>query len=170
MPSISLRVRPSVGRLGASILAAIGLKDWVADTIDDYVAKAVAAPGHRVARHLRANLRQKMQASPLCDAGGLAHVLEDVYITLWKSYCERESKIASLQASAGEAYTQATQNAPSSSFAAAELAPRAEILRTWAQPCGLAAKGPGSRSRVSRCHRPCSRLRNGPPQPGQSSQ
>ncbi len=142
VPSISLRVRPSVGRFGASILAAIGLEDWAADTIDDYVANAVArAKDIDALAILRAGLRQRMQASPLCDARGLAHVLEDAYITLWKSYCERESKIASLQASAGEAYTSGNAKRAAELFrAASEIAPRAEILTNLGASLRLAGK------------------------------
>ena len=88
VPVVSLADRPSVGRFGKSILHAADLDDWVADTIDDYVAKAIAAAQDLAAlAELRAGLRTSMQASPLGDGPGLAHNLEQVYRGLWRRWC-----------------------------------------------------------------------------------
>ena len=39
VPVVSLAGRPSVGRFGAMILHAVGMDDWVASDVDDYVAR-----------------------------------------------------------------------------------------------------------------------------------
>ena len=43
VPVVTLAGRPTVGRFGAAILHAAGLDDWVTDTQDAYVARAVTA-------------------------------------------------------------------------------------------------------------------------------
>ncbi|WP_407049590.1 tetratricopeptide repeat protein [Methyloraptor flagellatus] len=85
VPVVSMKARPSVGRLGASILGAVGMADWVADDVTGYVARAVEAASDldRLAR-LRAALRDRFRASPLADAEGLARLLEDTYRRLWR--------------------------------------------------------------------------------------
>ena len=84
VPVVTLAARPSVGRIGASILRAVGLTDWVAADIDDYVRLAVQAAGQvEGLAGLRAGLRDRMRRSPLCDPGGLARVTEQAYRALW---------------------------------------------------------------------------------------
>ena len=105
VPSICLRTRPSVGCFGATIMGSLGLGDWVAGTRADYVTKAIerAADIEALAK-LRAGLRARMAASPLCDARGLCVELERVYGKLWQRYLDREEAIESLQKAAGWAY------------------------------------------------------------------
>ena len=84
VPVVSLAGRPTVGRFGAAILHAVGLDDWVTDSIDAYVARAVAAAGDIDAlERVRASLRPNFAASPLHDAPGLARTMEATYRTLW---------------------------------------------------------------------------------------
>ena len=89
VPVVSLLGRPTVGRFGAAILHAIGLDDWVTDTVDSYVARAVAAARDLAAlTQLRAVLRPRFAASPLRDAVGLARAIEAIYRDLWQAWCE----------------------------------------------------------------------------------
>ncbi|MCX7384364.1 MAG: tetratricopeptide repeat protein [Alphaproteobacteria bacterium] len=84
VPVLTLAGRPSVGTLGAGILSAVGLADWVTSDVDIYVARAVAAAGDPAAlARLRQTLRARVQASPLCDAAGLARLTEQAYRALW---------------------------------------------------------------------------------------
>jgi predicted O-linked N-acetylglucosamine transferase (SPINDLY family) len=93
VPVVSLADRPSVGRFGACILRAAGLSDWVADTREAYVAKAVAAASDLPAlAALRDGLRQRMEASPLADGAGLARILEATYRQLWRDWCEARNR------------------------------------------------------------------------------
>ena len=88
VPVVSKADRPGVGRLGASILGAAGLPEWVTATVDDYVRLAVqqAADLPALAR-LRSSLRDRIAASPLCDAASLARAVEDAYRDLWRAWC-----------------------------------------------------------------------------------
>ncbi len=95
VPVVSLAGRPSVGRFGASILHAVGLDDWVVHDIDAYVARAVAAASDLTAlARLRGELRQRVAASPLLDATGLAREVEAAYRMLWDEW--REGDVARL--------------------------------------------------------------------------
>lgn len=82
-PLLTLHGDRMPGRLGSSILHALGMPQFVAATWDEYIAKAVdlaARPAE--VRALGTTLRDRMRASPLCDPHGLARALEDVYVNL----------------------------------------------------------------------------------------
>ena len=89
VPVVTLAGRPTVGRFGASILHAVGLDDWITGDTDAYVARAVAAATDLAAlAQLRAGLRQRVAASPLRDAAGLARAIEHTFRTLWNEWLE----------------------------------------------------------------------------------
>ena len=88
VPVLSLADRPTVGRMGAMILKAMGLDDWVAPTREAYVAHALRAMGDIEAlAALRRDLRPRFQASPLGDPVGLARALERAYRRVWREWC-----------------------------------------------------------------------------------
>ena len=96
VPVVSLAGRPTVGRFGAAILHAVGLDDWVTADVDSYIARAVAAAADPVAlAQLRATLRSRFAASPLCDAVGLAREVESAFRDLWDAW--RESNATRLR-------------------------------------------------------------------------
>lgn len=69
VPVVSLAGRHHAGRVGASLLAAAGLADWLADSPEAFVAIARRrADDISALARLRASLRGQVQASPLCDA------------------------------------------------------------------------------------------------------
>ena len=80
VPFVTLAGRPSVGRLGSSILHGVGHPEWIAHSEDEYVEKAVALASDlpRLAR-LRAGLRAEMEASPIRDEAGFARKVEAAY-------------------------------------------------------------------------------------------
>jgi protein O-GlcNAc transferase len=88
VPVITLAERPSVGRLGSSILHGVGHPEWIAENEDDYVAKAVELAGD-ITRlsEIRAALRGQMQAGPLMDEAGFARKVEDAYRGMWQAWC-----------------------------------------------------------------------------------
>ncbi len=92
VPVVSLLGDRHAGRVGASILQRIGLGDLVAESEDDYLAKtvALAADPGRLA-DLRAGMRQRMRASPLCDGRGLARDLEAAYREIRRRHAEGEA-------------------------------------------------------------------------------
>jgi predicted O-linked N-acetylglucosamine transferase (SPINDLY family) len=71
VPSVTLAGRTRAGLMSASGLHAAGLKEWIAKDVDDYVgiAARLACDEAGLARH-RADLRDKLRASPLCDGKG----------------------------------------------------------------------------------------------------
>lgn len=75
-------------RVGASLLAAVGLNDLVGNTVDDYTAIA-AALGKAPARlaSLRAGLRDRMARSVLCDSAAYARRWESALRGIWSGRC-----------------------------------------------------------------------------------
>ncbi|MBI3707421.1 MAG: hypothetical protein HY246_07055 [Proteobacteria bacterium] len=86
------RTRP-VSRQTLQFLDAIGLDQLVAESPERYVAIAVglaADPEHLAM--LRAELRPRLAASPLCDGPRFARNLETAYRRMWRAWCaERAS-------------------------------------------------------------------------------
>jgi predicted O-linked N-acetylglucosamine transferase (SPINDLY family) len=69
------------------ILHAVGMDDWVTGNVDAYVARAVAAAADVAAlARARSELRQRVAASPLCDAPELARYVEAAYRNLWNTW------------------------------------------------------------------------------------
>jgi len=91
VPVITLAGERFIERLSASMLSAVGLQELITTSREDYIAHAVALAQDPVHRHqLRASLRQRMVASPLCDATGLTHTLEDAYRQMWRHFLNSE--------------------------------------------------------------------------------
>ncbi len=84
VPVVSLEGRTSVGRGGASILAAIGLTELLARTTDQYVeiVANLACDRERLSA-LRATLRARMKQSPLMDSAGFTRDVEKLYREMW---------------------------------------------------------------------------------------
>jgi predicted O-linked N-acetylglucosamine transferase (SPINDLY family) len=88
VPVIALRGDRHAGRVGVSLLSHVGLPELIADTLDDYVAKAAAlaqALDRRAA--LRGDLRQRLAASSIGDPQRFTRTLEDAYRDLWRRWC-----------------------------------------------------------------------------------
>lgn len=86
VPIVTLAGRTHAARVGASLLTHVGLPEWIAETPDDYlrVARDAALDTSRLAA-LRASLREKMRASPLCDAVGFTLTLEETFARIASS-------------------------------------------------------------------------------------
>ncbi|NEV65427.1 glycosyltransferase, partial [Thiorhodococcus minor] len=71
VPFITLAGRPSVGRAGATVLHGVGHPEWVADSEEQYVDKALdlASDLGRLAS-IRAGLRDALESGPWCDEAG----------------------------------------------------------------------------------------------------
>lgn len=85
VPVITLAGSRYVERISASKLTSIGLTDLICRSGSEYIAAALRlARNPDLRQELRAGLRARMQASPLCDGPGLARALEDAYRAMWK--------------------------------------------------------------------------------------
>ncbi len=91
VPTLTLAGVMHAGRVGVSLNAALGLDGFIADSPDDYVARAirlVGDPDHLAS--VREGLRSTMARSRLCDAPAFARALEDAYTSLWRDACAPE--------------------------------------------------------------------------------
>ncbi|MGE5623066.1 MAG: tetratricopeptide repeat protein [Bacillota bacterium] len=80
VPVLSKRDRPPVGRLGAYMLHAMGMDDWLVDSDDAYIEEAVRRAGDiQGLAGLRAGLRRRMECSPLVQAATYTRSLEQAY-------------------------------------------------------------------------------------------
>jgi predicted O-linked N-acetylglucosamine transferase (SPINDLY family) len=91
VPYITLAGRPSVGRIGSSVLEGVGHPEWIGGTEEEYVEKAVALAGDLPGlAALRAGLRQEMRAGPLMDEPAFARKVEDAYRGMFEKWAQRE--------------------------------------------------------------------------------
>jgi predicted O-linked N-acetylglucosamine transferase (SPINDLY family) len=87
VPVVTMPGESFASRHSASHLHNVGLPDWVAPDVDGYVELAVARAADLPAlRRLRAELRPRMQASPLCDAPRFA---ANFAAALWQVWSAR---------------------------------------------------------------------------------
>lgn len=89
VPVITQTGKSHASRVGLSLLTALDLNELVADGPQEYAACAttLANDGGRIAR-LRKTLRERMQASPLCDAPAFARKVEAAYREMWRRWCQ----------------------------------------------------------------------------------
>ena len=80
VPVLSKTDRPSVGRVGATILKPLGLEDWVVEDEISYIEKAVAyAEDLDALAKLRAGLRQRVDENHRLTPRFLTLNLEAAY-------------------------------------------------------------------------------------------
>lgn len=87
LPYVTLRGRPSVGRLGASILRSARHPEWIADSHEEYVEKLVTLANDlpRLAQ-IRAGLRDEIKNSPLMDEQGFTLEMERTYRAMFEKW------------------------------------------------------------------------------------
>lgn len=91
IPYVTLLGRPSVGRLGSSILHGLGRDEWIAKNEEEYIEKLVAIASNLPAlAALRVGLRDEMCQSILMDGQGFARKVEEVYQKMFTLWCEEQ--------------------------------------------------------------------------------
>lgn len=84
VPVVTLLGRAHAGRVGASLLAAMGRREWIAQDEDAYVRIALeltnSAPD-------RSGLRAEVERSPWRDEAGYARRFEGVVREMWRGFC-----------------------------------------------------------------------------------
>jgi predicted O-linked N-acetylglucosamine transferase (SPINDLY family) len=87
VPVVTMCGQTAVSRAGLCYLSNLGLNDLVAQTPQQYVEIAARwsadLPG---LAHLRATLRQRMEASPLTDVKRFARNVEAAYREMWERW------------------------------------------------------------------------------------
>jgi predicted O-linked N-acetylglucosamine transferase (SPINDLY family) len=88
VPVITLSGETFTGRHSTSHLSNVGLKEFITETEDDYVTVStdLARDLDRL-ETIRGSLRERMAASPLCDAVRYTRNLEAAYRGLWREWC-----------------------------------------------------------------------------------
>ena len=91
VPFITLAGRPSVGRLGSSILHGLGHPEWIAHSEQEYIQKALTLASNlpRLAA-LRAKLRGEMEKSSLMDEPGFTLKIEAACQEMFKRWQETQ--------------------------------------------------------------------------------
>lgn len=85
VPTVTLPGQTHPSRMSASLLTAAGFPQWIATSPEDYAAKAIALALETRALSPEANIalrqarRERMAASELCDAAGMARALEKAF-------------------------------------------------------------------------------------------
>ncbi|MGE0719673.1 MAG: tetratricopeptide repeat protein [Alphaproteobacteria bacterium] len=97
VPVVTLAGDRHAGRVGAAILRPLGLDDLVAADAGAYVASAVAlaTDAHRRAT-IRAELRQRLAASPLLDATDFTRAMEGALRAEWRRWCGAAPQLAAV--------------------------------------------------------------------------
>ncbi len=90
VPVLTLAGRPPVGRIGASLMTNLGLSEWVADSEDEYIAKAALFAADMAGLvELRAGMRQRMISSPVMDGAGFARGVESAYREMFDNWARQ---------------------------------------------------------------------------------
>jgi predicted O-linked N-acetylglucosamine transferase (SPINDLY family) len=88
VPVLTLPGEIFASRHSASHLSNIGLNDWIAGNVSDYVARALRfASDITLLVSLRASLRGRMKASPLCDGVRFGRNLGVALRGAWRDWC-----------------------------------------------------------------------------------
>lgn len=86
-PVVTLAGQPSHGRLAASHVTWAGYPEWVAQSQEDYISKAVDLGQNTVKlAEIRQNLRTDLEASPLMDYADFARRLTAAYQSMLEQY------------------------------------------------------------------------------------
>lgn len=93
VPVVTQRGRTWVGRVGESILSAVGLPELVAAGPEEYVEAAIglANDPKRLAT-LRAGLRARFEASAFCDGDRFVGNLDRAYRGMWRRWCAVQAR------------------------------------------------------------------------------
>ena len=89
VPVVSLDGSTHAGRVGASLLHAAAVPDFLAHSPDEYIQRAVSlAPARTDAS--RADLRNRFLGSALCDGPAYAARWHGAISSMWREWCERK--------------------------------------------------------------------------------
>jgi predicted O-linked N-acetylglucosamine transferase (SPINDLY family) len=83
------------GRVGASLLNAVGLKELVTPSLPEYEHLALnLARDPRALAHLKAKLEENRNTTPLFDTARSTRHLEAAYLTMWDRHRAGEQPVS----------------------------------------------------------------------------
>ncbi len=86
VPTLTRVGEAPISRSSASILAALGLEDWIARSEDEFIAAALRHAGDLAAlSSLRARLRGTLERSILMDGERFTRQVEALYLQMWEA-------------------------------------------------------------------------------------
>jgi predicted O-linked N-acetylglucosamine transferase (SPINDLY family) len=92
VPFVTLAGDRSVSRCGATILASVGLDDWVAHCEEAYVAKVLGALNDLPRLNdLRLSLRSRVVGADANRSALFAAALEGEYRRMWRDWCSHHT-------------------------------------------------------------------------------
>jgi len=98
VPVLALRGDRFLSHLGEMVLKTVGLSDWIAADIDDYIARAVAATRDLPAlAALRTTLRERIEHSPLTDAPRFAQHWMTAIEDMWRMKLKEMKELKELK-------------------------------------------------------------------------
>ncbi|MCC5834448.1 MAG: hypothetical protein JJU20_06930 [Opitutales bacterium] len=97
VPVIGLEGDRHASRVTASFMRRLGLEDWVAATVEDYIRIGVEkASDLQALAALRQNLRQRFIESPLGDPEVFAKVLAEAFHSIWQDAKQRNLDVGAV--------------------------------------------------------------------------
>lgn len=88
VPTLTLVGNTTAGRTGASILGHVGLDEFVASSIEDFIQKGVSwAANLATLSEIRTDLRQRIGKSVISQPRLIAAGLEQALRTMWRHWC-----------------------------------------------------------------------------------
>lgn len=95
VPVVALKGGNHAGRVGVSLLNAVGMQDFIAESMENYVEIAASlADNHEQRAILRKNLRSLMKGSPLCDSQTFTKNIEGEYKKIWHKWCKKMADVS----------------------------------------------------------------------------
>ena len=85
-PVLTLRGHRLISRAGPGVLTELGLDELVADTVEDYVDRAIGLANDMPRlQWYNSSLREMLVSSSLCDEASFARELETVFEAMWQA-------------------------------------------------------------------------------------
>jgi protein O-GlcNAc transferase len=86
VPTLTLAGQSMLSRQGASLMSVVGLSDWVASDVDDYVARAARLAGNvNALSSLRQGMRERVQGTALFNPALFAQHWQETILGLYQS-------------------------------------------------------------------------------------
>jgi predicted O-linked N-acetylglucosamine transferase (SPINDLY family) len=91
VPVITLRAATVAGKISASMMTALNLTDWIAETPDEYIKLAIQKTKDiQALSTLRQQLRNRFTSSIIGNPVAYVRAVEKEYRQLWEEWCARQ--------------------------------------------------------------------------------